>query len=112
MAFPRATWENRLAQAPAHNQVRLSFMTPDHHRLRYFVVRELPRVGAPLPPEYLAERLRLSLPRVIELLADLEQRLFFLVRNEAGAVAWAYPVTVAPTAHRLSFSSGEQIYAA
>lgn len=110
--LPRATWESHLAQAPAHSQTRLSFMTPAHHRVRYFVVKELPRLGKPLPPEYLAQRLHLPLPQVIDLLADLEQHLFFLVRNEEGAVIWAYPVTVVPTAHRLTFSTGEQLYAA
>jgi hypothetical protein len=110
--FSRAVWERHLAQAPVHAQTRLSFMTPAHHRLRYFVVRELPRLGAPLPPKLLAQRLDLPLPEVIRLLDDLEQHLFFLARNEQGAVAWAYPVTAEPTPHRLTFSSGEHIYAA
>lgn len=108
----RAIWESKLAQAPAHAETRLSFMTPAHHRLRYFVVTELLRLGAPLPPEYLARQFRLPLPEVIRLLEDLERQLFFLVRNEQGAVAWAYPVTAEPTPHRLTFSSGERIYAA
>ena len=110
--FPCAVWKSHLAQAPAHAQTRLSFMTPAHHRLRYFVVRELPRLGAPLPPELLARRLDIPLPEVVRLLDDLERRLFFLVRNEQGAVAWAYPVTAEPTPHRLTFSSGERFYAA
>lgn len=109
---PRVPWEGHLAQAPTHAETRLSFMTPDHHRLRYFVVTELPRLGAPLPPEYLARQLRLPLPEIIRLLDDLERRLFFLIRDEQGAVAWAYPVTAEPTPHRLTFSSGERLYAA
>lgn len=107
-----AVWKSHLAQAPAHAPARLSFMTPAHHRLRYFVVRELPRLGAPLSPEFLAWRLDIPLPEVVRLLDDLERRLFFLVRNEEGAVAWAYPVTAEPTPHRLTFSSGERSYAA
>jgi hypothetical protein len=107
-----ALWKSHLAQAPAHAPARLSFMTPAHHRLRYFVVQELPRFGAPLPPELLAWRLDIPLPEISRLLDDLERHLFFLVRNEQGAVAWAYPVTAEPTPHRLTFSSGERLYAA
>jgi hypothetical protein len=36
----------------------------------------------------------------------------FLFRNEQGAVAWAYPVTVDRTPHYVTFSTGEQVYAA
>lgn len=31
---------------------------------------------------------------------------------EAGAVVWAYHMTAAVTPHRLTFSSGERLYAA
>ena len=43
---------------------------------------------------------------------DLEKHLTFLFRNAAGAVTWAYPVTVEQTPHRIVLSSGEQLYAA
>jgi len=36
----------------------------------------------------------------------------YLYRNARGEVTWAYPVTVDHTPHRVTFSSGEQIYAA
>ena len=54
----------------------------------------------------------MPLIRVNTILDELEQNLVFLVRNEQGAVSWAFPVTVEPTPHRLTFSTGEQIYAA
>jgi len=92
---------------------RLNFMTSEHHLVRNFVVHELPRnQGKPLSPEDIAHSLHLLLPRVITILDDLEQHLFFLVRNELGEVSWAFPVTVEMTPHRLSFSSGERIFAA
>jgi len=92
---------------------RLSFMTSEHHLVRNFVVRELPRnQGNPLTPEDISRRLQLSLPRVITILDDLEKHLFFLVRNEIGEVSWAFPVTAEMTLHRLSYSSGERGYAA
>jgi hypothetical protein len=34
------------------------------------------------------------------------------VRDEQGAVIWAYPITVAQTPHALTFSSSEHLYAA
>lgn len=111
-SMPRSEWEGHLSKVPQGMKTRLSFMTRQHHLVRYFVVRELPRVGRPIEPEIIASRLRLPLPRVNAILAELEERLFFLVRNESGQVAWAYPVTVDETPHRLIFSTGERIYAA
>lgn len=110
--FPRPVWESHLAKAPEHGQTRLSFMTEDHHRVRYFVVRELPKIGQAIQPEFIARQLDLPLAQVNIILDELERHLFFLVRNEQGAVSWAFPVTVDQTPHHLTFSSGEQIYAA
>jgi hypothetical protein len=42
----------------------------------------------------------------------LEQHLTFLFRNKQGSVVWAYPVTVDPTPHRVTFNTDEQINAA
>jgi hypothetical protein len=110
--IPRMEWEKHLAMAPERHKARLSFMTPAHHQVRYFVVRELPRAGKALAPELIAQQLALPLAQVVGILDELERNLFFLVRDEAGAVAWAYPVTVEPTPHRITFSTGERGYAA
>jgi len=112
LQIPRATWEQHLSQVPEHSQARLGFMSEDHHRVRYFVVRELPRVGAPIQPQLISGELELPIDRVTAILDDLERNLFFLVRNDQGAVSWAYPVTTDETPHHLAFSSGEQLYAA
>jgi hypothetical protein len=87
-------------------------MAEDHHQVRNFVVRELPHAGKPLSPESIGQKLNLSISRVNVILDELEKHLTFLFRNEQGAVAWAYPVTVEKTPHRVTFSSGEQGYAA
>ena len=106
-------WRKHLGQAQHQPSARLSFMTGDHHLIRNFVVRELPdNQGKPLSAEDIANRLQLPLPRVNALLDDFEKHLFFLVRNEIGKVSWAFPVTTDRTPHRLSFSSGERIFAA
>ena len=90
----------------------LAFMTPRHHAVRNFVVRELPRHGGPLSPTQIARSLRLDAKVVTDLLADLEKHLFFLVRNTRGEVSWAFPVTTDPTPHSLGFSTGERIFGA
>lgn len=112
VAIPRRDWEAHLAHIPEHSAERLRFMTPEHRRVRYFVVEQLPRRGEPIQPGEIARSLDLSEERTTTLLDDLESKLFFLVRDESGAVSWAFPVTAAPTPHHLRFSTGEQIYAA
>jgi hypothetical protein len=87
-------------------------MSEEHHLVRYFVVRELPHAGQPLQPEFISRELNLPLTQVNTILDELERNLFFLVRNEQGAVSWAYPVTVDQTPHELTFSTGERLYAA
>ena len=109
---PRKKWEHNLAQAAEHGKSRLSFMSEEHHRVRNWVVREMPRLGKPIPPEAISQALALPLERTQAILDDLEKHLFFLTRNRQGAVAWAYPVTAEPTPHRLTFNSGERLYAA
>jgi len=110
---PADTWRQHLANARSHSGKRLSFMTSNHHLVRGFVVRELPRnFGKPLSPEDIAQRLSLALSTITSILEDLEKHLVFLVRNDAGEVSWAFPVTSDKTPHRMSFSSGERIFAA
>ena len=111
-SIPRSEWEEQLSTVPAAIKNRLSFMTRQHHLVRYFVVRSLPRIGRPIPAEMIAEKLRIALPRVNAILNELEERLFFLVRDEHGQVSWAYPVTADKTPHHLSIDTGERIYAA
>jgi len=97
-----------------HNmEDRLAFLTPQHHSVRNFVVRELPRnEGRPLRPGQIAQGTGRDLPVVQDLLDELERNLFFLVRNAAGDVSWAFPVTSDRTPHRLTFSTGERIFGA
>jgi hypothetical protein len=90
----------------------LGGLDEEHRRAHHFVVRELPRLAAPMPPEYIADGLALEESRVIEILDELERRLIFIFRPGGREVVWAYPVTAEPTPHRLAFSSGERLWAA
>ena len=110
--FPLMIWRGKIAGNAKKVEARLGFMSEEHHLVRNFVVRELPRVGTPLSPEFIAEELNLSVDRVKVILDKLEKHLTFLFRNEQGAVAWAYPVTVDNTPHYAIFSTGEQVYSA
>ena len=110
--IPQAMWKQHLTQIPQHSQGRLSFMTEKHHQIRYFVVRELVNGRKPVEPELISEMQNIPLDQVEVILEELERKLFFLVRDRQGAVAWAYPMTVEPTPHRLIFSTGEQLYGA
>ena len=112
VGVPHFIWNRQVEGGARHNTERLAFMSPEHHAVRNFAVTELPRAGQPLAPETIAQRLDLPLERVLAILADLEKHMTFLFRNAQGAVAWAYPVTVEPTPHRVTFSSGEKLYAA
>ena len=110
--IPGRIWEAEITHSYHEDHDRLGFMSQEHHRVRDFVVLELPRTQVAIPPEQIAKSLGLPIEQVNAILDELEKGMTFLFRNEKGAVAWAYPVTVEPTPHRVTFSSGEQIYAA
>ncbi len=109
---PGTVWHRQAAGNAHEHEHALAFMSPDHHRVRNFVVSELPRAGRPLAPSAIAAALELPQARLDAILAELERRLTFLFRDAQGAVEWAYPVTAAHTRHYATFSTGEQIYAA
>ena len=110
--IPSDAWKQHVAQTAQDISKMLSFMTKAHHQVRYFVVRELPRIGKPIPPALISEKLNLSVSETTEILEELERNLFFLVRNKQGDVTWAFPITVEKTPQRLTFSTGESLNAA
>ena len=109
---PDEEFVNGMKRLPERMAERLAFMSREHHAVRDFVVREIPRKGRPVSPDEIAIGTGIGSGRIATILAELEKHLFFLVRNEEGDVSWAFPVTAEPTAHRLHFSSGEKIFGA
>jgi hypothetical protein len=107
---PRMLWQRRVRKG-AHER-ELGFMSEEHHLVREFVVRELPSVGEPLSPEFIAANLNLPVARVEGILEEFDEHMAFVCRNAQGAVVWAYPVTAERTPHHVTFSTGEQGYAA
>ena len=110
--IPHFVWQKHVSKAGHDTQAELGFMSEEHHRVRNLVVKELPRIGEPLSPDWVARTLNLPVARVTDILDDLEKHMTFLFRNEQGAVTWAYPVTIDRTPHHLTFNTGEQVYAA
>lgn len=104
--------EKKMVRNKARHEAAMGFMTGEHRRVHHFAVQELPKAGAPLSPDTIATAVGIARARVDALLDDLERHLTFLYRHKDGRVAWAYPVTVDETPHRLSFSTGEEVYAA
>ena len=90
----------------------LGRLDDEHRQVHRFVVRELPRLGRPMPPDFIAESLALDPARVGEILDELERRLIFLFRPGGRDVVWAYPMTAEKTPHYMAFSSGERAWAA
>jgi hypothetical protein len=112
LMVPPALWEKQIEKTRKRIGLEMGFMSDEHTLVHHYVVRELPRVGKPMTPEEISEGLRLDLSRVKSIVAELERHMTFLVTDGNGAVIWAYPVTVERTPHRITFSSGERLYAA
>lgn len=107
---PRMLWQWQIRRSGSGTD--LGFMSEEHHLVREYVVRELPNVGEPLSPEFIAGKVGLPVDRVEGILQDLDKNMTFVCRNEQEAVVWAYPVTAATTPHHVTFSTGEQVHAA
>ena len=112
MSIPQSDWEEDLRSAPESLSRRLEFMSPDHHLVRNFVVREIPRQGRPILLSEISGTLHLTRERTTSIVEDLEKNLFFLVRVDGAEVSWAFPVTAEETGHHLVFSTGERLDAA
>lgn len=109
---PAAPFMRALEEAARAPSPRLDFMTAAHHRVRDAAVLGIAKRGRALSPADLSDTTGLDVRAVERLIEELESRLFFLVRNGASEVSWAFPVTSEPTPHRVRFSTGEDTYAA
>ena len=71
--IPRKLWQGQTSKRAQKIKTAIGFMTMEHHNVRNFVVREIPRVGEPLSPEFVAHRLNLPVARVKSILDELEK---------------------------------------
>jgi hypothetical protein len=74
--IPRSNWEQELHAAPELIRQRLDFMSPDHHAVRNFVVRELPTYGKPFSIKHISHALRLPRERTAQIVGELERNRF------------------------------------
>lgn len=111
-SVPDDAFQKSVKELPVRMASPLAFMSRNHHSVRDFAVRELPRQDRPLSPRQIAQVTGLTPQDVSAILADLERNLFFLVRDPEGNVSWAFPVTTSETPHRLRFSTGEKTFGA
>ena len=109
---PPALWEKQIGKHRRHILADLAFMTPEHRRVHHFAVSSLPGRSTSLPPEEIASALKMEIGGVGKILADLEEHMTFLFRDESGTVTWAYPMTVEETPHHLTFDDGKTCHAA
>ena len=112
LRLPPGIGERRLDGFVRRARSVVGELSVDHRRVPHFVARELPRVGAPILPQVIADGLDLAESSVVAIVAELAERKGFLVTDDDGAVVWVFPLTVEPTPHRVRFRSGETLYAA
>ena len=111
--LPRIIWQKLISKgAQDVEKSARDFRSEEYRNLYEFVVRELPREGKPLSPEFIGQQLNMPIDRVNVMLDTLEKEALGLFREGQEAVVWAYPVTAARTPHYLTFSTGEKVYAA
>jgi hypothetical protein len=109
---PPFLWKKQIEKGKRAFERSYGSLSDEHRAVHHFVVEEIPRYGKALSPEMISEKMNLPLERVTAILDDLEKKMTFLFKNRDGEVIWAYPVTVEKTPHKLTFGSGEQLYAA
>jgi transcription initiation factor IIE alpha subunit len=112
MPVPPFLWKKKIHQMARQAEAGVEFMTSDHHRVRNFIVKTLPKFREPLSSDQIAKGLGIDIESVSTILDDLEKNKFFIFRNKENKVSWAYPVTTERTPHAAYFSTGEKIYAA
>ena len=110
--IPPSLWQKQIAKGKRRLEKEHGSLSEDYRLIHHFVVRELPYAGKPLSPKLISNKLDLPLDGVETTLDYLEKRMTFLYRNKNGEVVWAYPVTVDKTPHKITFDTGEQLYAA
>ena len=86
LRVPRPIWQQEVARGARSAEKSLAFMTENHHKVRDFAVREMPRIAEPITPETIAQNLSIELEQVISILDELEKKLTFLYLNAEGAV--------------------------
>jgi hypothetical protein len=87
-------------------------LSEEERMIHHFIVRELPNIGKPMTLAFISHEMNLPMARVEAIVDKLEKVKTFIFRSQGKGIDWAYPATVADTPHHVTFSTGEQVYAA
>lgn len=109
---PPFIWQKQIEKGKKRFEKEYGKMPKDFRNVHHFVVKGLPQIMKPLSESIISENMGLSIDQVRFALDYLEKRMTYLFRNKEGEVVWAYPVTVEKTPHKLTFNTGEKLYAA
>ena len=112
LRVPQLLWRRVIGAEAKRSGRNLEWFTPEHHRVRDFVVTEIAATGAAVNSEVLGRATGLGERRLAEILDQLEKGMTFLYRTAGTEVDWAYPVTAEDTGHRIRLDSGERFFAA
>ena len=110
--IPSFIWRRLVAKTANDAEGNLNFMSADHHKVRDFVVTQIPQIDGPISTATIAENLDMRVEDAKRIIDELERGMTFLYRSRPEGVTWAYPVTVDSTPHRVTFNSGVQTFAA
>jgi len=109
---PPFLWKKQIEKGKRAFERACGRLSEEQRAVHHFAVKELPRAQQPLSPDVISEKTGIPVDRVTAALDRLDRGMKILYRNAKGEVTWAYPVTVDETPHRLTFSTGEKLYAA
>ena len=80
--LPPKIGSRRVGKLADRARAEVGALSDEHRAVHHFVLRELPGTGGPLPPQVVAENLRVPLDRVIQMLDDWEAKKAILFRND------------------------------
>ena len=87
-------------------------MDADTRALLHHAIVALARTGQPLSIPELALATQLPVDQAQHIVDKLLKQEIFLALDGNGDIHWAYPGTLAPTAHRVTLSNGDALYGA
>ena len=70
LSIPPFLWKKKISGATGG---KLDFMTRDHRLVHHFIVKELPRIGEPISPEFVADKMAMPFNKVESIFDDLER---------------------------------------
>ena len=87
-------------------------LSKQERSVHHFIVVKMAVVKGPITAEMIADKLRIPIDRVNEIIDKLENLKTFVYHGDGKGINWAYPFSLENTGFRMTASSGEQFFAA